>query len=80
MDWSTVIVGALALAGTLAGSYFANSKTIALLEYRLGSLEDKVQKHNNVVERVALIEQQNKAMWNKIDDIAEAVERIKSNA
>lgn len=77
MDWSTVIVGALALLGTLAGSYFGNSKTIALLEYRLGSLEDKVQKHNNVVERVAILEQSNKTMWNKIDDIAADVEKIK---
>lgn len=77
MDWSTVIVGALALVGTLAGSYFGNSKTIALLEYRLVSLEEKVNKHNNVVERVAILEQSNKATWKKLDNIYADVEKIK---
>lgn len=33
-----------------------NSKTIALIEYRLGELEKKVDKHNNSVERLAILE------------------------
>ena len=52
----TIIVAAISLIGTLAGSYFANSKTIALLSYRLEQLERKVEKHNSVVERTFQLE------------------------
>ena len=48
MNLDTIIVAAISLLGTLAGSYFANSKTIALLSYRLEQLERKVEKHNSV--------------------------------
>lgn len=37
MSLDTIIVAAISLLGTLAGSYFANSKTIALLSYPLGA-------------------------------------------
>ena len=33
-----------------------HSKTSALIEYRLEQLEKKVDKHNNIVERLALVE------------------------
>lgn len=33
-----------------------NSKTTALIEYRLDQLEKKVDKHNNFMERLALVE------------------------
>lgn len=71
MDWSTIIVAALALIGTLAGSFFANSKTTAVLDVRIQSLEDKVNKHNQVVERMAIAEQSLKAAWHQIDEIKE---------
>lgn len=56
MDWSTIIVAGLALIGTLAGSYFGNSRSMALMNYRLDQLEQKVMKHNNIVERMAIVE------------------------
>ena len=46
------ITGGLALMGTLAGTYFANRKSSALIAYRLEELEKKVQAHNNLVERM----------------------------
>jgi hypothetical protein len=52
----TVIVALLSLAGTAIGSVlgiFANNK---LVVYRLEQLEKKVEQHNRVVERVALLE------------------------
>ena len=47
-----IIVAVLGLVGTLAGSYFANRKSTALIAYRLEQLEQKVSKHNKLVERV----------------------------
>jgi len=73
VDWSTIIVAGLALIGTLAGSYFANNRTTAVLEMRMRSLEEKVNKHNQVVERMAVAEQSLKAAWHQIDEIKEEI-------
>ena len=52
-----VIVALLGLAGTLIGSYLANRKSTALIAYRLEQLEQKVSKHNNLVERTYKLEE-----------------------
>lgn len=44
-----------------------------LVAYRIDQLEKKVEKHNQVVERVALLEQDNKAQWRRIDELKEEV-------
>lgn len=51
-----IIIGALSLLGTLVGTYFANRKSAALMEYRLQELEKTVSKHNQVVERTYKLE------------------------
>lgn len=53
----TVIVALISLFGTLAGSYFSNQKGQALIAYRLEQLEDKVNKHNNLIERTYKLEE-----------------------
>lgn len=74
--YSAIIVAVLSLLGTLAGSYFSNSKTTALIGYRIQELEKKVEKHNSVVERVYSIEEKQavlsekiKVANNRIDDL-----------
>lgn len=76
----SIIVGALALIGTLAGTYFANRRSAALIAYRLEELEKKVQKHNNLVERTyhleeqtALQEEKLKVANHRIDDLEQQV-------
>ena len=44
-----------------------------LVAYRIDQLEKKVEKHNQVVERVALLEQDNRAQWKRIDELKEEV-------
>lgn len=56
MDYSNIIVAALALLGTLAGSYMAHNKSTALITFRLEQLENKVNLHNNAVERLYMAE------------------------
>lgn len=41
---------------SLLGVYLANRKSAALMEYRLKELEKKVDKHNNLVERMFRVE------------------------
>ena len=50
-----IIVAALGLVGTLVGS--SNRKSTALIAYRLEQLEQKVSKHNNLVERTYALEE-----------------------
>ena len=63
-----VIVAVLSLIGTLAGSYLAGRKSTALIAYRLDELEEKVEKHNNLIERTYKLE----------EDVAVHEERIKA--
>jgi hypothetical protein len=46
------------MIGALGGSWIANRKSTALIEYRLKELEEKVNKHNNLIERTYQLEKQ----------------------
>lgn len=59
----------ISLLGTLAGSYFANSKTTALLSYRLEQLERKVEKHNSVVERTFNLENDVRMIKHRLEEM-----------
>jgi len=64
-----IIAGVLSLIGTLAGTYFANRKSSALIAYRLELLEKKVDKHNSVVERTFKLEEKIKVANHRIEDL-----------
>ena len=74
----TVIVALLSLTGTLTGAYLANRKSTALIAYRLEQLEEKVNRHNRVIERTykleekeALLEERVRVANHRIDDLEE---------
>jgi len=52
-----VIVAILSLVGTLGGSLCGILTANKLTNYRIQQLEAKVEKHNNVIERVYKLEQ-----------------------
>ena len=62
----TVLVALLSLIGTLTGAYAANRKSIALSIYRLEQLENKVNKHNQVIERTYKLEEHEAVMQEQI--------------
>lgn len=62
----TIIVALLSLAGTLIGAYLANRKSTALIAYRLEKLEEKVNKHNQVIERTFKLEKQEELLEEKL--------------
>lgn len=53
----TVLVGLLSLVGTLAGTFGGILTGSRLTNYRLAQLEEKVARHNNLVERTYKIEE-----------------------
>ncbi len=56
MDWTNVLVGGLACIGTIIGSLAGIKQSNKVVDIRLQSLETKVDKHNNLVERMAITE------------------------
>nr|DAV02465.1 MAG TPA: Septum formation initiator [Caudoviricetes sp.] len=71
-----IIVAIIAFIGTLAGSYFANSKTTAVMQEQIKSLKEeinilstRVDKHNNLVERMSAVEQSTKSAHHRIDHL-----------
>lgn len=51
-----IIVALLGFAGTLIGSLFGVLASQKLTQYRLSQLEEKVNKHNNLIERTFKLE------------------------
>lgn len=51
-----VIVSILGFAGTLAGSLLGVLTAQKLTQYRLQQLEEKVNKHNSIIERTFRLE------------------------
>lgn len=72
-----VIVGILSLIGTLCGSLFGILAANKLTLYRIEQLEHKVDKHNSIIERFALLEMDNNTQWKRIDDLHDELQRMK---
>lgn len=79
MDLTSIIVAALALAGTLAGSWLANRKSAALIAYRLEELEKKVDKHNQVIERTYRLEEQQLLLEEKVKVANHRIEDLETS-
>lgn len=77
----TLIVALLSLLGTAVGSITGIMTANKLTNYRIEQLEKKVEKHNNVVERVfkleekdAIHDEQMKVANYRISDIEKVIE------
>jgi len=75
----TVIVTIISFTGTLLGTLGGIIASAKLTLYRIEQLEKKVDKHNNVIERVfkleehdAVVDEQIKAANHRIDDLERA--------
>ena len=62
VDWETVLAAVITAGFAFLGVYMSNRKQAALVAYRLEKLEAKVDKHNNVVERMYRLEEQVKTL------------------
>ena len=56
MDWGAVVAAAITAILGFLGTYLANRKQTILIAYRLEELEKKVNKHNNLIERMYKVE------------------------
>lgn len=66
MDWSNILVGAMALLGTVLGSVLGIREANRLVLYRLEQLEQKVDRHNKVIVRTYELEREQAVFSEKL--------------
>jgi len=64
-----IIISLLGVLGTVAGSFFGVVAASRLTSYRLQQLEDKVSRHNNLIERTYILEGQMAECQHDIKDL-----------
>jgi hypothetical protein len=66
---SEIIVAIIAFLGTLTGTFGGILASSKLTNFRLQKLEEKVDKHNSVIERTYRLEEQMKVVNHRIKDL-----------
>lgn len=54
-----------------------HDSTIQLIEYKIGELTTKVEKHNNLIERTIILERDVKTAYSRIDELRDDLQAIK---
>lgn len=65
----TIVAALIALVGSAIGTFGGILATQKLTQYRLEQLEKKVDKHNNVIERVFKLEAHEQAFYEKLEHL-----------
>lgn len=70
------IIGGICVAvPTIITTIITNNKNTAIMQFKIDSLTKQVEKHNGVVERMALAEREIKAIWHNVDEMKEREEK-----
>ena len=73
---AAAISAAVTLVVCLVQNHAQNEKTRALLDYRLGELEKKVDKHNNFADRVPRLEDAQEEMKEDIKELKKTIHEL----
>lgn len=68
---SACISAGVTLIVCMINNHGQQEKTRALMEYKLGELTKRVEKHNSVVERTYILEEKMKVANHRIEDLEE---------
>ena len=74
----TTISGLFALIGTLAGTFGGIMTSTKLTNYRLEQLEKKVEAHNNLAEKVIVLQDADKMLMDKIDGLTKRLDGLEA--
>ena len=74
--WAMVIVGVLSLIGTLLGTFCGIKESAKLTGYRISQLEERVGKHNNLIERTYKLEEKQSVYDEKFAILNHRIENL----
>ncbi|WP_148409921.1 hypothetical protein [Murimonas intestini] len=66
-----IIIAVLSMFGTAFGSVIGVMTANKLSNYRIEQLEKKVEKHNNLCDRMIIVEQSVKSAHHRLDEMLE---------
>lgn len=72
MDSTVIVALIIALGGIITQTIIAavsKKSTTNIINYRVGELESKVLKHNNLIERMYVCEESTKSAHHRIDEL-----------
>lgn len=64
---SEIIVAVITVIGVIISNYFSNNSTRKLIVYRIDQLEHKVNKHNNLIDRMYKLEDRENIIETKLE-------------
>ena len=76
MDWSSIVVALITGMLALIGTYAANRKSAALMEYRIEQLEKKVDLHNQVITRTYKLEEHTEVQDERIRVVTHRIDNL----
>ena len=76
---TAIITGLLTAGASIITTKISNDKTQAVMVYRIEELTKKVEKHNQVIERTAIIERDLKTAWRQIDELKQDMKRVEDH-
>lgn len=75
-----IVIAVLSLLGTCIGSIAGIMTANRLVNFRIESLEKKMDKHNGILERFVIIERDEETQWKRIDEMRADIESLKEEA
>lgn len=69
MDWYAVVAAAITAILGFFGTYLSNRKQTVLIAYRLEQLENRVNAHNNLIERMYKVEGEITELQHDVTDL-----------
>lgn len=73
----TITIALITSASSLLVAVISVVMNNRILGYKVDELKKQVEKHNQVVENVALLQQETSTQWKRIDELRKDVEDLK---
>lgn len=74
---ATITIALITSASSLLVAVISVVMNNRILGYKVDELKKQVEKHNQVVEKVALLQQETHTQWKSIDELRNDVEALK---
>ena len=72
-----VVASVIPAVASIVGVVVSNSKTKSVMQIKIEALTEEVKKHNNFAQRVPLLEERDKVINHRLEDLEDAEREIR---